>query len=435
MRIWKTEDHPLEVIARALAAADSREDEKIDNAVKTILEAVAQEGDEALRRYTLLYDGADLAPEAMEATALELKEAAALVSRDEAEIISFAARRIEEYHRHQLAHLGSGSWSCKNDAAAQLGQVVSPLMRVGLYAPGGRAAYPSSVLMAAIPAKVAGVKELILVSPLREGRLNPLVAQAALVSQVDRVFKIGGAQAIAALAFGTGRIPRVDKIVGPGNAYVAAAKRLVFGRVAIDMIAGPSEIVIIADASADPVLVAADLIAQAEHDELARSILITTAAGLIDAVLTELSAQLSCLPRREIAGRSLQEKGGMVVCRDLAEAMELSALLAPEHLEIMTSHPEAILDYPMVAGCVFLGAATAETLGDYVAGSNHILPTSGTARFSSPLGVYDFQRRTSIVSYGTEGCAQDGPAAARFARLEGLEGHARSIDFRLARRR
>ncbi len=312
----------------------------------------------------------------------------------------------------------------------EIGQRVLPLEKVGIYAPGGLAVYPSTVLMAAIPAKIAGVKEILLVSPVKGGALNPLIAAAARLSGVTRIFKIGGAQAIAALAYGTESVPRVDKIVGPGNVYVATAKRMVYGHVAIDMIAGPSEILIIADGSADPAFIAADMIAQAEHDELASAVLLTPDKKLARRVVSAVDEQLAELPKRTVAGRSLEAYGAIMLTQDLDEAVTLANRFAPEHLELMVENPQALLAGVRHAGAVFLGGFTPEALGDYLAGPNHILPTGGTARFSSPLGVYDFIKRTSVLSFSAAALNRYRAQAEHFARIEGLDGHARSLAVR-----
>ena len=318
-----------------------------------------------------------------------------------------------------------------DEEGVELGQLLLPLAKVGIYAPGGLASYPSTVLMTAIPARLAGVEEIILATPSRDGKVQPLIAAAAELGGVTRIFKIGGAQAIAALAFGTASIPRVDKIVGPGNVYVAAAKKMVFGRVAIDMIAGPSEVLIIADGTGEAAFAAADLLAQAEHDEMASALLLTPDAEFAEAVAAEVDRQLENLSRKSIASRSLAEFGAAVVTRDLDEAVDLANRFAPEHLELMVRNPHELLKGIRNAGAVFLGMDTPEALGDYLAGPNHVLPTGGTARFASPLGVYDFIKRTSVLAFSRKALERYGKQAARFAGLEGLEGHGKSISRRL----
>jgi histidinol dehydrogenase len=316
------------------------------------------------------------------------------------------------------------------ESGVELGQIVLPLQRVGIYAPGGKAFYPSTLLMAAIPAHIAGVEEIILASPSKDGQLNPLIAAAAEISGVHRIFKIGGAQAIAALAYGTKTISRVDKIVGPGNAYVAAAKKLVFGQVAIDMIAGPSEVVVIADKTANASFVAADMLAQAEHDEMAAAVLLTPLPDFAREVSQEIDRQLKTLSRKEIMESSLSKYGAIIITADIAQAVELANLFAPEHLELMVENPAEILGQVRNAGSVFLGSFTPEALGDYIAGTNHILPTQGTARFSSPLGVYDFYKRMSVLSFSQEALGRLTKQTAHFAQMEGLDAHANSVNVR-----
>jgi histidinol dehydrogenase len=342
-------------------------------------------------------------------------------------MLKLAAARIERFHRHQIQN----DWMDDSEEGIRLGQRLLPLERIGIYVPGGLAAYPSTVLMAAIPARIAGVEEILVVSPLRSGEVHPLVAAAAQISGVTRIFKIGGAQAIAALAYGTESVPRVDKIVGPGNAYVAAAKKQVFGQVDIDMIAGPSEIVVIADGTTPPAFVAADLLAQAEHDEMASAILLTPHTSFARTVAEEVLRQMESLKRRDIAGRSWERFGAVIVTEDLDEAVALANRFAPEHLELAVADPQGLLPAIRHAGAVFLGAYTPETLGDYLAGPNHILPTSGTARFSSALGIYDFTKRISVLSFSSSAFRSYAPHARRFADLEGLEGHGKAIRVRM----
>ena len=400
---------------------------EIISTASQIVHDVSVEGDEALFRYTKQFDGHDLSAETVEVTEEEKQEALYRAKPEDREVIELAARRIEEYHRHQFAQ----GWSMVDQEGAELGQLVLPLQRAGIYAPGGKAFYPSTLLMAAIPARLAGVREIVLVSPVKGGKLNPLIAASAEVAGVDRIFKIGGAQAIAALAYGTQTVPRVDKIVGPGNAYVAAAKKLVFGQVAIDMIAGPSEVVIIADETANPAFVAADMLAQAEHDEMAAAILLTPCTDLADAVAAEIKKQLHTLPKKEIIQKSLLQCGAILITSDVFQAVELANLFAPEHLELMVENPKGSLGHVRNAGSVFLGSYTPEALGDYIAGTNHILPTEGTARFSSPLGVYDFYKRMSVLSFPREAFEKLSGATSHFARMEGLDAHAGSVDIRM----
>ena len=396
--------------------------------VAQIVHDVSLRGDEALFHYTKKFDGFDLTTATVEATEAERKKAAALVKPEDRDVIELAAGRIEKYHRHQTA----SGYTMRDEAGVELGQRILPLYRAGIYAPGGKAFYPSTLLMAAIPARIAGVKEIILTSPVKDGQLNPLIAAAAEVAGVDRIFKIGGAQAIAALAYGTQTVPRVDKIVGPGNAYVAAAKKLVFGQVAIDMIAGPSEVVVIADQTANPAFAAADMLAQAEHDEMAAAVLFTPYPDLADRVLKEIDRQLQSLPKKGIIEKSLSQYGAIIITSDIAQAVELANFFAPEHLELMVENPTAILGQVLNAGSVFLGSYTPEALGDYIAGTNHILPTEGTARFSSPLGVYDFYKRMSVLSFSQTAFDKLAPQTQHFAQMEGLDAHANSVRVRSA---
>jgi histidinol dehydrogenase len=427
MRIIKTTDGNFASFFHSLSQHRDMFDARLWADVHAIVEDVAENGDAALFKYTARFDCHDLDSHSVEVTAREWEEAMGGLSRADRSILMLAERRIRSFHRKQQTkdYMISG-----RDGLA-IGQRVRPLDRIGIYAPGGLAIYPSTVLMAAIPASIAGVREIILVSPAKGRPLNPLIAVAARISGVTRIFKVGGAQAIAALAYGTQSIPKVDKIVGPGNAYVAAAKKLVFGQVDIDMIAGPSEVLIIADGSSQAAFAAADLIAQAEHDDMARAILLTTSESYAAEVKREVDGQLQQLPKRDIILRALESHGALIVTRDLDEAADLSNRIAPEHLELMVADPHGLLDKTRHAGAIFLGSYTPEALGDYMAGPNHILPTGGTARFSSPLGVYDFIKRTSVLSC-TEGAFQKyGRRTARFAALEGLDGHGNSINVRL----
>lgn len=395
--------------------------------VGRIVEEVGRRGDGALFEYTARWDGHAVTAETVEASAEERKTAAAKTSAEDREVLRLAGERIERFHKHQRRE----GWMVSDEEGVELGQRILPLERVGIYAPGGLASYPSTVLMTAIPARIAGVREIILVTPSRDGRLQPMIAAAAEIGGVNRIFKIGGAQAIAALAFGTESVPRVDKIVGPGNAYVAAAKKMVFGRVAIDMIAGPSEILIIADGTGDAAFAAADLLAQAEHDEMAGAVLLTPDESFAKTVAGEIENLLADLPRREIAARALEAFGGLVVTRNLAEAVALANRFAPEHLELMVQNPRELLPELRNAGAIFLGSHTPEALGDYVAGPSHVLPTGGTARFSSPLGVDDFVKRTSVLSFSQKGLERYAKTAVRLAEMECLEGHGRSVRLRL----
>ena len=403
-------------------------EEAIWTAVKTIVNDVALRGNTALFEYTQKFDQCDLRTNGIEVSGRELDQAISKVTPKDMDILALAAGRIEAFHRKQEVT----SWISSDENGIELGQRVLPLERIGIYAPGGLAVYPSTVLMAAIPAKIAGVAEIILVSPAKQGGLNPLIAAAAKLSGVTRIFKIGGAQAIAALAYGTESVPKVDKIVGPGNAYVTAAKKMVYGIVAIDMIAGPSEVLIIADGTADASFAAADLIAQAEHDEMASAILLTPDEKFARQVISEVNAQLVLLPKKSIAVSALESFGAVIVTKDFDEAVTIANRFAPEHLELLVDQPKQLLDRIRHAGAAFLGNFTPEAIGDYMAGPNHILPTGGTARFSSPLGVYDFVKRTSIVSFSEAALGTYGRQAARFAGMEGLEGHGHSISIRLS---
>ena len=403
-------------------------EEAIWTAVKTIVNDVALRGNAALFEYTQKFDQCDLRTNGIEVSGRELDQAISKVTPKDMDILALAAGRIEAFHRKQEVT----SWISSDENGIELGQRVLPLERIGIYAPGGLAVYPSTVLMAAIPAKIAGVAEIILVSPAKQGGLNPLIAAAAKLSGVTRIFKIGGAQAIAALAYGTKSVPKVDKIVGPGNAYVTAAKKMVYGIVAIDMIAGPSEVLIIADGTADASFAAADLIAQAEHDEMASAILLTPDEKFARQVISEINAQLVLLPKKSIAVSALESFGAVIVTKDFDEAVTIANRFAPEHLELLVDQPKHLLDRIRHAGAAFLGNFTPEAIGDYMAGPNHILPTGGTARFSSPLGVYDFVKRTSIVSFSEAALGTYGRQAARFAGMEGLEGHGHSISIRLS---
>ena len=403
-------------------------EEAIWTAVKTIVNDVALRGNAALFEYAQKFDQCDLRTDGIEVSGRELDQAISKVTPKDMDILALAAGRIEAFHRKQEVT----SWISSDENGIELGQRVLPLERIGIYAPGGLAVYPSTVLMAAIPAKIAGVAEIILVSPAKQGGLNPLIAAAAKLSGVTRIFKIGGAQAIAALAYGTKSVPKVDKIVGPGNAYVTAAKKMVYGIVAIDMIAGPSEVLIIADGTADASFAAADLIAQAEHDEMASAILLTPDEKFARQVISEINAQLVLLPKKSIAVSALESFGAVIVTKDFDEAVTIANRFAPEHLELLVDQPKHLLDRIRHAGAAFLGNFTPEAIGDYMAGPNHILPTGGTARFSSPLGVYDFVKRTSIVSFSEAALGTYGRQAERFAGMEGLEGHGHSISIRLS---
>lgn len=413
---------------RQLLAFEATQDASIENACRDILLHIRKNGDEALLEYTQRFDEVHVNhAQELEIPQHELQHALDTLPEAQRLALETAAQRIRQYHEHQRGK----SWSYTEEDGTVLGQQVTPLDRVGLYVPGGKAAYPSSVLMNAIPAKVAGVPELIMVSPTPKGERNALVLAAAALSGVDKVYTIGGAQAVGALAYGTETISPVDKIVGPGNAYVAEAKRRVFGTVGIDMIAGPSEILIIADGSAPADWVAMDLFSQAEHDQLAQAILLCPSSEYLDAVENAITALLPTMPRAEIIAKSLKDRGALILVKDLAEACEIANFIAPEHLEISTVNPENWLPHIRHAGAIFLGHYSSESLGDYCAGPNHVLPTSRTARFSSPLGVYDFQKRSSIIHVSVAGAQTLGPVAATLAKGEGLFAHAASAEYRL----
>ena len=406
-------------------------DHAIEQRVADILADVQQRGDAAVLEYTARFDGLSADNlKALELTQAELKAAFDSLPAAQRDALQAAARRVRGYHEAQKKASGE-SWTYRDEDGTMLGQKVTPLDRVGIYVPGGKAAYPSSVLMNAIPAHVAGVGEIIMVVPTPRGEKNPLVLAAAHVAGVTRAFTIGGAQAVAALAYGTATVPKVDKITGPGNAYVASAKKRVFGTVGIDMIAGPSEILVLADGSTPAEWVAMDLFSQAEHDELAQSILLCPDAAYLDAVQAAIDRLLPTMPRAGIIAKSLNDRGALILTRDMAEACTISNRIAPEHLEVSSSEPhrwESLLKH---AGAIFLGAYTSESLGDYCAGPNHVLPTSGTARFSSPLGVYDFQKRSSLIEVSAAGAQQLGAIAAELAYGEGLQAHARAAELRL----
>ena len=407
---------------------ESVADLQVESAVADILQQVKSRGDEAVIEFTNRFDRRNLQNAAD--FCLEQADLHAALERISAEsraALEVAAKRVRDYHEHQL----QASWQYQEADGTILGQQITPMERVGIYVPGGKASYPSSVLMNAIPAKVAGVDEIQMVVPAPDNQLNDLVLAAAAIAGVDRVFTIGGAQAVAALAYGTEAVARVDKIVGPGNIFVAAAKRAVFGQVAIDMIAGPSEILVICDGKTDPDWIAMDLLSQAEHDEQAQSILLCPDEQFLDAVDSSLRNLLSTLPRAAIAGRSMTDRGALILVKDIAQAIDLSNRIAPEHLEVSVDQPEQYLPRIRHAGAIFLGRHTAEALGDYCAGPNHVLPTSGTARFSSPLGVYDFQKRSSVIYCSPQGADTLGRVASKLARGEGLDAHARSAEYRV----
>ena len=424
----KTSDPDFTARLDELLAWEQSADSEVVATVTDILADVRKRGDDALLDYTARFDRVDAASVAeLELGPDELKSALDAIDPQQRQSLQLAADRIRIYAEHQKME----SWSYTEEDGTVLGQKVTPMDRVGLYVPGGKAAYPSSVLMNAIPAKVAGVPDLIMVVPTPGGERNDLVLAAAAISGVDRVFTVGGAQAVAALAYGTDSIPRVDKITGPGNAYVATAKRLVFGIVGIDMIAGPSEILVVCDGKTDPDWIAMDLFSQAEHDEDAQSILVSPDSGFIDQVEDSIDRLLAEMPRAEIIRASLSGRAVLIEAQNLDDAVSVANHVAPEHLELSIDDAEQWAGKIRHAGAIFLGRYTAEALGDYCAGPNHVLPTSGTARFSSPLGVYDFQKRSSLIGCSAQGASELGKVAATLAHGEGLVAHARSAEYRI----
>ena len=408
------------------------DDEAIDKVVAKILADVKSRGDEAVLAFTKQFDRVDVAKIAdLEISQEALKKAYQALPAEQKNALDIAAQRVRSYHEQQKIEAGCHSWEYEEADGTRLGQKVTPLDRVGIYVPGGKAAYPSSVLMNAVPAKVAGVAEVIMVVPTPDGARNPLVLAAAYLAGVDRVFTIGGAQAVGALAYGTNTIPAVDKIVGPGNAYVAAAKRRVFGTVGIDMIAGPSEILVLCDGSANPDWVAMDLFSQAEHDELAQSILLCPDAKFIEQVQASINTLLPEMPRKKVIETSLRNRALLIQVQDMHEACEIANAIAAEHLEICAADPRKWAELIRHAGAIFMGHYTSESLGDYCAGPNHVLPTARTARFSSPLGVYDFIKRSSLIEVSEAGAQTLGAVASTLAHGEGLQAHARAAEMRL----
>ncbi len=428
IRTLNTSDPEFDRQLEALLAWEAVSDASVVETVNSVIADVRSRGDAALMEYTRRFDGwsADAAAD-LEVSKTRLAQAWNSLSKPQRHALESAAERIRQYAERQKM----ASWSYTEADGTLLGQQITPLDRVGLYVPGGKAAYPSSVLMNALPAKVAGVHELIMVVPTPGGEMNELVLAAAHVSGVDRVFALGGAQAVTALAYGTETVPAVDKIVGPGNIYVATAKRTVFGQVGIDMVAGPSEILVVCDGQTDPDWVAMDLFSQAEHDEDAQSILISPDEAFLQHVRASIERLLSTMEREPIIATALRERGALIWCRDLEEACDLVNRIAPEHLELSVEDPQALLGKIRHAGAIFMGRHTSEPLGDYCAGPNHVLPTSRTARFSSPLGVYDFQKRSSLIMVSADGADRLGRTAATLAREEGLTAHARAAEYRL----
>lgn len=411
-----------------LLAWDEVSDQTVLETVNEVIAAIRSRGDEALLQYTARFDGLDVSQVAeLKLDSSRLQQALAQVTAEQRQALELAAERIRNYHEHQK----QSSWQFEEADGTLLGQQVTPMQRVGVYVPGGKAAYPSTVLMNVIPAKVAGVDDIIMVVPTPQGEVSEIVLAAAAIAGVDQVFTIGGAQAVAALAYGTESIPQVDKIVGPGNIYVATAKKQVFGTVGIDMIAGPSEILVICDGQTDPDWIAMDLFSQAEHDENAQAILLSPDAGFLTAVRESMEQEIDTMDRSNIARQSLEQRGALIKVADLEQAAEIANRIAPEHLELSVADPQALLPSIRNAGAIFMGRYTAEALGDYCAGPNHVLPTSCTARFSSPLGVYDFQKRSSLIMCSEQGASDLGATASILARGEGLVAHARSAEYRI----
>ena len=424
VRVVKTSEPAFKsLMARILQRRGSREG-KVEKRVAEILRAVQKTGDRALARYTQLFDRVRLTRSTMEVKPGEIERAMKKVPAKDLFTLRLAARRIAAFHRRQLQK----SWQYHDPIGMRLGQRITPLERVGVYVPGGKASYPSTVLMNAIPAKVAGVKEVIMTSPI--GNDGAIILAAAKIAGVNRIFRVGGAQAIAAMAFGTGTIPQVDKIVGPGNIFVATAKRLVFGEVNIDSIAGPSEILLLVDDSADPKYVAADMLSQAEHDELAAALCVTTSMSTALKIQQALEEQLRQTKRQAITFKSLEKYGAIIVARGMTEALQLANTIAPEHVELIVKQPEKWARQIRNAGAIFLGPYSTPPLGDYLAGPNHVLPTGGSARFFSPLGTYDFLKRTTIIHAEKKGLHALAPKITQLARLEGLDDHARAVEAR-----
>ena len=431
LRRLNADDHEFSRTLDRLLSLESVSDEDVNERVLEVIAAIRSSGDEALLQYTGQFDRwqPQNASELV-LSAERLQQALDAIPSEQRDALRYAGQRIADYHQRQKQE----SWHYTETDGTVLGQQITALDRVGLYVPGGKAAYPSSVLMNAIPAKVAGVSEVVMVTPTPDGEINELVLAAAAVAGVDRVYRIGGSQAVAALAYGTETVPAVDKIVGPGNIYVATAKRHVYGKVGIDMIAGPSEILVICDGASDPDWIAMDLFSQAEHDEQAQAILLSTDSSFLDRVEQSIMCLLPTLERKDIIAASLNARGVLIKVADMEQAIEVANRIAPEHLELSVAAPEAWLPYIRHAGAIFMGRYTAEALGDYCAGPNHVLPTSGTVRFSSPLGVYDFQKRSSIIYCSAQGASELGQVASVLARGESLTAHARSAEYRIRER-
>lgn len=426
MKIVQIKSKNIESYLKGLRRSTSLSDPKLESTTKKIVDGVKKNGDQALFKYTKKFDKVELTKRTVKVTAKEIEQAQKLVPSKIKTNLRTAARRVREFHKHKMP---KGSMY-KDALGNELGWLISPIERAGLYVPGGKAAYPSTVLMTAIPAKVAGVEELVLVTPCPNGELNPTVLVAASIAGVDSIYKVGGAQAVAALAYGTESVPKVDKIVGPGNIYVTIAKKLVFGEVDIDMIAGPSEVLIISDASTPASWAAADLLAQAEHDEMAVPLLVTDNAQYGKEVAKEVSRQLALLSRKDIAGEAVKSQGRVFIVKDIDQAVEVANALAPEHLELCVKNPKALLKKIKHAGAIFVGGLSTEAFGDYVAGPSHVLPTGGAARFSSPLSVYDFIRMPSVISISKKGFDKLSDDVMNLAYSEELEAHALSVKVR-----
>jgi histidinol dehydrogenase len=429
VKIYKTSEPGYSSLMKRILKRRGGPQGDIEQRVSEIIRTVQREGDRAVLRYTQEFDGRRMTRATMEVTASEIDQALAKVPAKDLGTLRLAAKRIAAFHRRQLQR----SWSYRDSLGMVLGQRITPLERVGIYVPGGKASYPSTVLMNVMPAKVAGVRDIVMTSPI--GNDAAIILAAAKIAGVDRIFRVGGAQAIAALAFGTATIPKVDKIVGPGNIFVATAKRLVFGEVNIDSIAGPSEILLLADDSADPAHVAADMLSQAEHDELAAALCVTSSPQLAAKIQLALDEQLRQTKRQKITMKSLQNYGAIIVTADLAEAVRITNEIAPEHLELLVRQPEKWALEIRNAGAIFIGPYSAPPLGDYLAGPNHVLPTGGSARFFSPLGTYDFLKRTTIIHADKRALRTLAPKIIQLARLEGLDNHARAIEARFAKER
>ena len=429
IRLVKTTDADFKPLLKNILARHGTREGEVERRVSEIVSAVQKRGDRALLRYTQMFDGVRLRPASLEVKATEIERALGKVPRKDLTTLRFAARRIAAFHRRQLQK----SWQYRDPLGMLLGQRITPLECVGVYVPGGKASYPSTVLMNAIPARVAGVKEIVMTSPIGEN--GAIILAAAHIAGVDRIFRVGGAQAVAALAFGTRTIPKVDKIVGPGNVYVATAKRMVFGEVDIDSIAGPSEILLLADDSADPVHVAADMLSQAEHDELAAALCVTTSMRVAAKIQVAVESQLRSTKRQAITLKSLAKYGAIIVARGAKEMVDLANAIAPEHIELIVRQPAKLAKQIRNAGAMFLGPYSAPPLGDYLAGPNHVLPTGGSARFFSPLGTYDFLKRTTMIHAEKRALRRLAPQLTQLARLEGLDDHARSVEVRFRNRK